>query len=317
MRRHKAPVSMVSGALRRNLLDLWAAGRMIQRRHHDSLSTTSCLSAAERSESGLMKQFWLGWLKPQKTTFESERYYIVLSLNKETHVSHCITCMYLSMIYYAATQGFKDVVLGCPAFLSIIATLSAGKETVRWNAEILALFYLSCNPVGITAQCWQDFFCPRTHGLQRWFLLRPDPECWGNPSIFRKISMMLGIGLCPGFPRAIPVAKYSKDHAMTAFHSISRISSIFWGWRWFFHRLRDVQLLFALFPIHITGPFVLQVPPPCDCHFHWFLGHVANPFPWLVAQDRWHTEPAAHAAVLGRHGAVHEQRTVLDPNDFI
>jgi hypothetical protein len=98
--------------------------------------------------------------------------------------------------------------------------------------------------------------------------------------------MMLGIGLCPGFPRAIPVAKYSKDHAMTAFHSISRISSIFWGWRWFFHRLRDVQLLFALFPIHITGPFVLQVPPPCDCHFHWFLGHVANPFPWLVAQDR-------------------------------
>lgn len=99
--------------------------------------------------------------------------------------------------------------------------------------------------------------------------------------------MMLGIGLCPGFPRAIPVAKYSKDHAMTAF-SISRISSFFGG----------VEMVFTM--VYVMFNCCLhcfrftsrdrdkKVPPRCgfDCHLHWILGHVALPFPWLVAENR-------------------------------
>lgn len=154
--------------------------------------------------------------------------------------------------------------------------------------------------------CKGDFFCARIQNAEA-IHQSSGRSLWCLVSAFAQVSL-------PPFPWQNTPKIMQWQHSI-AFHSIS---SIFWGVEmvlpWFTWCSTVVCIVF---PIHITGPFVLQVPPPCDCHFHWFLGHVANPFPWLVAQDRWHTEPAAHAAVLGRHGAVHEQRTVLHPNDII
>ena len=159
-------------------------------------------------------------------------------------------------------------------------------------------------------------YCPSTWGFEDVPFSASHSPSWGNPSIFRKIFMTLG------FPHAIPMAKYSKDHAITAFHCIPRISSIALGCFGGGDGFTMVCLIFNwcfLVVSHSpkTGPFVLQLPPCDDGHLHWVLGHVAQLFPWLVAQDGWHTEPASNATVLGRHGAVHEPQTVPHPNDNI